>query len=108
MPKALLISLFMLFALTVTACGESPNTDDPGVTGPTKTAVLTVDGMTCATCPIVVRKSLERVEGVQSAQVDFKAKTAAVSYDPTVVSLPDLIAATTDAGFPSKPTGQRP
>jgi len=108
MLKALLIPLFMLFALTVTACGERPSPDNPGVAGPTRTAVLTVDGMTCATCPIVVRKSLERVEGVQSAQVDFKAKTATVSYDPTVASLTQLTAATTDAGFPSKPKEMNP
>ncbi|MES1944494.1 Periplasmic mercury ion-binding protein [Salinisphaera sp. PC39] len=67
-----------------------------------ETVTLTVDNMTCAMCPITVRKALERVEGVQSAQVDFESKTATVIYDPEVATVSDLTEATTDAGYPSQ------
>jgi mercuric ion binding protein len=67
-----------------------------------ETVTLAVDNMTCAMCPITVRKALERVDGVRSAEVDFDAKTATVIYDPEVVSVSDLTAATTNAGYPSK------
>lgn len=67
-----------------------------------KTVTLKVDNMTCAMCPITVRKALEQVEGVQSAQVDFDAKTATVVYDPDMASVSDLTQATTNAGYPSQ------
>lgn len=67
-----------------------------------QTVTLAVDHMTCSTCPYVVRKALKQVRGVQSAQVDFKTKTAVVTYDPEIASVSDLTTATTDAGYPSK------
>jgi mercuric ion binding protein len=38
---------------------------------PPQTATLAVENMTCGTCPIVVKKALERVPGVTSTTVDF-------------------------------------
>jgi mercuric ion binding protein len=57
--------------------------------------------MTCETCPIVVRKALQRVPGVSSASVDFALKTATVTFDPDQAKLAALTQATTNAGFPS-------
>jgi mercuric ion binding protein len=57
--------------------------------------------MTCRTCPLVVRKALERVLGVSAATVDFEHKTATVTFDPSRVTPTALTEATTDAGFPS-------
>jgi hypothetical protein len=37
--------------------------------------------MTCAVCPITVKKALERVPGVTDAKVDFDKKTASMSAD---------------------------
>lgn len=64
---------------------------------------LEVKNMTCAACPITVRKALERVPGVKSAKVDFASRTATVEYDPVRVAPDKLVKATTDAGFPSSP-----
>jgi mercuric ion binding protein len=69
---------------------------------PPQTATLAVENMTCGTCPIVVKKALERVPGVTSTTVDFDKKTATVSFDPDKASSAKLTQATTDAGFPSK------
>lgn len=65
------------------------------------TVTLQVQRMTCETCPIVVRKSLQRVPGVSSASDDFALKTAAVTFDPDQVKLATLTQATANAGFPS-------
>jgi len=63
-----------------------------------------VENMTCAACPITVRKAMQGVEGVKSVDVDFGAKTATVVFDPAVTT-PDAIAqASTNAGYPAKPT----
>ena len=69
--------------------------------GPPRTVTLQVQNMTCETCPIVVRKALERVPGVSSATVDFALKTATVTFDPDRSNPAALTQATTNAGFPS-------
>jgi periplasmic mercuric ion binding protein len=69
---------------------------------PPQTATLAVENMTCGTCPIVVKKPLERVPGVTSTSVDFDRKTATVTFDPDKVTSAKLTQATTEAGFPSK------
>ena len=69
---------------------------------PPRTATLAVENMTCGTCPIVVKKALERVPGVSATTVDFDSKTATVTFDPDKASTVQLTQATTEAGFPSK------
>ena len=46
--------------------------------GTLQTVTLDVQNMTCAVCPITVKKALERVPGVTDARVDFDKKTASV------------------------------
>jgi mercuric ion binding protein len=67
-----------------------------------RTVTLAVENMTCGTCPIVVRKALERVSGVTATAIDFDKKTATVTFDPDKTTSAKLIEATTQAGFPSK------
>jgi mercuric ion binding protein len=69
--------------------------------GTWQTVTLDVQNMTCAACPITVKKALERVPGVTDAKVDFDRKTASVSFDPDKTSPAALTKATTDAGYPS-------
>ena len=68
---------------------------------PPATVTLDVKNMTCTTCPITVRKSLEKVSGVSAVKVDYDKKTATVTYDPDKATLDALTHATTNAGFPS-------
>lgn len=70
---------------------------------PTKTVTLAVQNMTCAVCPITVKKSLARVPGVSDVRVEYDSQTATVSYDPDQASLEDLTRATANAGYPSSP-----
>jgi mercuric ion binding protein len=66
-----------------------------------KTAVLDVQNMTCNLCPVTVKKSLEHVQGVSQARIDFEKKTATVTFDADKTGTAALIKATTDAGYPS-------
>jgi periplasmic mercuric ion binding protein len=68
-----------------------------------KTVTLKVENMTCALCPITVRKSLEAVEGVQKADVSLIQHTAVVTFDDGKTNVDTLAAATTQVGFPSRP-----
>lgn len=75
-----------------------------GAMGAERTVVLAVDNMTCESCPFIVKKSLQKVSGVSNVVVSFKDKTATVTFDDTITKVPALVAATTNAGYPSHPT----
>ncbi|WP_261540439.1 mercury resistance system periplasmic binding protein MerP [Burkholderia multivorans] len=66
-----------------------------------KSVTLAVQNMNCALCPVTVKKSLEKVPGVNAVQVDFDKKTATVTYDPDKAKPETLTQATTSAGYPS-------
>ena len=67
----------------------------------TKTVTLSVPGMTCAACPITVKKALSKVEGVSKVDVGFEKREAVVTFDNAKTSVPKLTKATEDAGYPS-------
>ncbi len=66
-----------------------------------KTVTLAVSNMTCASCPITVKKALTKVEGVSKADVSLEKKQAVVTFDDAKTSVAALVKATTDAGYPS-------
>lgn len=76
-------------------------TSAAALAGDTRTATLSVSNMSCAACPITVRKSLEKVPGVGKARVDFQTKQALVAFDPARTSAEALLKATAAAGFPA-------
>jgi len=58
--------------------------------------------MWCASCPYIVKRSLEKVAGVLDVEVSYDDQTATVRYDDEKTSLEALMQATADVGFPSK------
>ncbi|MGE4218978.1 MAG: heavy-metal-associated domain-containing protein [Alphaproteobacteria bacterium] len=68
-------------------------------------AIFAVENMTCALCPVTVKKAMEQVDGVRSVEIDFAAKTATVAFDPSVTSIEAIAAASTDAGYPASVRG---
>ncbi len=72
------------------------------------TATLSIPGMSCATCPITVKKALTKLGGVVDVKSNLGGRETTVVYDDTQVSLEALTRATKDAGFPSTVTGVRP
>lgn len=66
---------------------------------PDKTVTLPVTGMTCANCALNIERTLNKVEGVKEANVNFATEQAAVSFDPEQVQLKDLANKIHDAGY---------
>lgn len=58
---------------------------------------LKIEGMHCGHCAGMVRKSLEMLEGVQSAEVSLGSAT--VAYDESVNTRDDIEAAVTRFGY---------
>ena len=68
-----------------------------------QTVSMSVERMTCALCPLKIRKAMERVDGVQHVEVDYDTKTATVTFDDTKTTAADIAQASTDVGYPSTP-----
>lgn len=67
----------------------------------TQTVTLSVPGMTCAACPITVKKALTKIDGVQTVKVSYEKLAAVVTFDDTRTTAEALTKATENAGYPS-------
>jgi len=67
-----------------------------------RTVTLEVANMTCALCPVTVKKAITKVPGVLDARVDYDTKTAVVRFDGDKTNLGAITAATSGAGYPSR------
>ncbi len=65
-----------------------------------KTVTLNI-AMWCASCPYIVQRSLEDVEGVADVAVSFADQSATVTFDDQRVNVAALTAATAEVGFPA-------
>jgi len=85
-----LIALVLPIALLSTPTWAAP-----------RTVKLAVPGMTCATCPITVKKALQKVDGVIDAKVTWEPREATVTCDDAKTNVRALTEATKNAGYPS-------
>ena len=60
---------------------------------------LDIAGMTCASCVHHVEKALEKVPGVDGADVNLALEKARVTFDPAVVGTTDFVRAVSQAGY---------
>ncbi|GAB4570896.1 MAG: hypothetical protein Tsb008_00950 [Rhodothalassiaceae bacterium] len=70
-----------------------------------QTRTFAIQNMTCALCPVTVKKAMEGVAGVRSVAIDLDAKTATVIFDPSVTNADAIAAASTNAGYPASVKG---
>jgi len=69
------------------------------VATPNESCTIPVTGMTCAACSGRVQRTLERTEGVASANVNLMTGAATVAYDPEVTSPERLVDAIRGTGY---------
>ncbi len=62
-----------------------------------------VTGMTCASCVAVIEKTLSRMDGVDTVNVNLASERAAVAYDSTVVDENAIYEAVRAAGYTPTP-----
>jgi mercuric ion binding protein len=103
--KSLLFALLLTFGaigLWIAAASSPAHAQSAGATAAEpQSATFAIDNMTCALCPVTVRKAMAGVSGVQSVSVDFETKTARVLFDPAVTDTAAIAAAATNAGYPA-------
>jgi len=105
--KKTMIAAIAVLAIAGAGIGAAtlmPNTSsEPAVKNPAllRTASFTVENMTCATCPITVRRAMENVAGVHDVTTNYEAKTATARFDPARTTTEAIAAASTNAGYPA-------
>ena len=80
----------------VTSDTGSPNQTDLIVN---KRIQLSLSGMHCASCASIIERSLHKVTGVKTANVNFASEKASIVFDETQGSAQSLIDAITKAGY---------
>lgn len=66
---------------------------------PSQHARLDVRGMTCAACSAAVERAVSKLPGAQSVSVSLPAEILALDYDPSELSLQQVVAAVAEAGY---------
>ena len=66
---------------------------------PTAEIDLPITGMTCANCVATVERTLNRLEGVVEATVNFASEKATVRYVPGTIDRAEMAAAVRKAGY---------
>jgi Cu+-exporting ATPase len=67
-----------------------------------------VTGMTCAACQARVQRKLAGLPGVADASVNLITNTAAVRYDPAVITAPELVSAVKATGYGAELPAEAP
>lgn len=84
--------LFFSFSLSVEGLPQKKRRN-------TRVITLSVEGMSCNSCVNKVTNALENLDGVRSAKVVLKTKSAKVKYNPDSVELDSILKAVKDVGF---------
>jgi periplasmic mercuric ion binding protein len=88
--KKLIVTAFLAFAPLSLFAAE-------------QTVDMSIEKMTCALCPVTVRKAMEQVDGVVEVEVDYETKLATVTYDDSDTTAAEIAQASTDVGYPATP-----
>lgn len=64
-----------------------------------KNANIKISGMGCASCALKIEKSLNELDGVESASVNLGTEEATVNYDPDKLRITDLTGTVEEAGY---------
>lgn len=62
---------------------------------------LSVPGMTCASCPFIVKGAISRLNGILDVQTSLEDLSATVVFEDTLTSIEDIINSTVSVGYES-------
>ena len=75
------------------------STDIAPISEGQKKVALSLYGMHCSSCALLIEKSLKKVPGVSEARVNFAAEKASVGFDSSLTKEEDLIKAVEKTGY---------
>lgn len=83
--RAFILMIWIGLGLALTTNSQAEEPDRDGVH-----AVLEVQGMSTTLCPVLVRKSVSKLEGVDQIEVSLKTGLAEIDYDPARITLAQI------------------
>ena len=99
MKRSILIFISAILTVTLVSAQLKENADAKKADAKVLTAIIKVPTIVCGSCVTTVTKALKKVDGVKTAKVDLKKKTATVTYASTKVTVDKLEKAIADAGY---------
>jgi Cu+-exporting ATPase len=64
-----------------------------------RTVTLPISGMSCANCAANIERSVKKLDGIDTAAVNFASEQATVSFDPSRITIDTLVQQVQRAGF---------
>ncbi len=68
----------------------------------TDNVILQIEGMTWASWPLIIKKALEGLEGVEKANISFRKKRGEVFFDPDNETETEIVNQVNRIGFKAK------
>lgn len=66
-----------------------------------QTVKLSVPGMSCASCPYMVKQAISTVDGIKVVEATMEDRSATVTFDDALTSIDEIREATANIGYPS-------
>jgi len=60
---------------------------------------MSISGLHCASCAGIIERSLKKVPGVKTSNVNFAAEKASITFDEASTNVDNLLAAVKKAGY---------
>ena len=83
-------TMFVIIALSSSA----------GIAGE-QTIKLSVPGMSCASCPYIVKQAISSVDGIKTVEATMEDRSATVTFEDTLASVEVIQQATANVGYPA-------
>ena len=74
----------------------------PGYAAVTDKVILRIEGMTWAAWPLIIRKALEGLDGVEKSSISYSKGKGEVYFDPAKVSEKEIVDRVNQTGFRAK------
>jgi copper chaperone CopZ len=84
-------------AAAVTAANQAKQVDGD------RFVLIRIEGMHCHRCEQAIKKTLQRKPGVHEVEVDFASGQASVLFNPSLITVDELIQGVKETGY--KPVG---
>ena len=65
--------------------------------------LIRIEGLHCHRCEQAIKKTLQRMPGVHECEVDFASGQASILFNPSLITIEELIQGVKDTGY--KPVG---
>lgn len=108
MIRLLSLIITSILAFGVVSAQLKQSVDAQKADGPVLKSTIEVPTIVCGSCVTTVTNALKKVQGVKTAKVDLKKKTATVTYASAKVTLDKLEKAIADAGYDANKVKRNP